>query len=74
MRVLEIDDCINETCPWSGEPVQADSRAEYSGHVVGFCNPDCRDKFEKATRHFEDAISSQADHSNGLDSSGQLVT
>ncbi len=35
--------------------VQADSLTEYDGHVVGFCNPGCRDKFESAVRHFEEA-------------------
>ena len=35
MRALDIADCINETCPWSGKPVQADSLAEYGGRVVG---------------------------------------
>ena len=29
MTELNIDDCINETCPWSGKPVQADSLALY---------------------------------------------
>lgn len=52
---LDIADCINETCPWSGEPVQADSLTEYDGKVVGFCNPGCRDKFEAAIRHFDGA-------------------
>ena len=46
MRALDIADCINETCLSSGKPVQADSLTEYDGHVVGFCNPGCRDKFE----------------------------
>ncbi len=55
MRSLDIADCINETCPWSGEPVQADSLIEFDGHVVGFCNTGCRDKFESAVRHFEQA-------------------
>jgi len=53
--VLDIADCINETCPWSGKPVQADSLTEYDGNVVGFCNPGCRDQFESAIRHFEEA-------------------
>ena len=60
MRALDIADCINETCPWSGEPVQADSLTEYDGHVVGFCNPGCLDKFESAVRHFEEAKASRA--------------
>ncbi len=53
MTDLNIDDCINETCPWSGKPVQADSLALCGDDVVGFCNPGCRDKFESAVRHFE---------------------
>ena len=60
MPDLDIADCINETCPWSGRPVHADSLAEYDGHVVGFCNTGCRDKFESAVRHFEDARASAA--------------
>ena len=50
---LDIADCINETCPWSGKPVQPDSLTRHDGRVVGFCNPGCRDKFEAAVRHFE---------------------
>ncbi len=60
MANLDIADCINETCPWSGKPVQADSLTEYGGHVVGFCNTGCRDKFETAVRHFEIAQASAA--------------
>ena len=52
---LNIDDCINETCPWSGKPVSADSLTRYNGKVVGFCNPGCRDKFETAVSHFDNA-------------------
>ena len=40
-RALDIDDCINETCPWSGKPVQADSLTEYNGHVVGMPSGRC---------------------------------
>ena len=32
----------------------------YRGSVVGFCNPGCRDKFEKASAMFEAAIAGQA--------------
>ena len=60
MPDLDIADCINETCPWSGEPVRADSLTEYAGEVVGFCNTGCRDKFETAVRHFEAAKDSSA--------------
>ena len=52
---LKLEDCINTTCPWSGKPVAADSLTLYRGHVVGFCNTGCRDKFETATKHFEAA-------------------
>lgn len=54
-KPLDIADCINDTCPWSGKPVSADSLTLYKGQVVGFCNPGCRDKFEKAIAHFEAA-------------------
>lgn len=56
MNDLDIADCVNETCPWSGRPVRADSLTEYDDRVVGFCNPGCRDKFEAALRHFERAV------------------
>ena len=52
---LRIEDAVNETCPWSGKPIAADSLTLYRGDVVGFCNPGCRDKFEAAIRHFEAA-------------------
>ena len=61
MTDLNIDDCINETCPWSGKQVQADSLALYGDDVVGFCNPGCRDKFESAVRHFEKARASSVE-------------
>lgn len=53
MTALKIEDAINDNCPWSGEPVRADSLTTYRGHVVGFCNPGCRDKFETATGAFD---------------------
>jgi len=54
---LKIEDCINKTCPWSGDPVVESSLSRYKGHVVGFCNTGCRDKFEKAIGHFEEVLS-----------------
>lgn len=53
---LDITDCINKVCPWSGKPVSADSLMLYRGHVVGFCNPGCRDKFQKALALFDEII------------------
>lgn len=54
---LLLVDAINETCPWSGNPISADSLTLYRGKVVGFCNPGCRDKFAAATAHFDKASS-----------------
>jgi YHS domain-containing protein len=56
---LRLEDCVNTHCPWSGEPVSADSLTLYKGKVVGFCNTGCRDKFEVATRAFDTAIESK---------------
>ena len=56
---LKLEDAVNETCPWSGKPVSADSLTLYQGRVVGFCNTGCRDKFEKAVHHFEAALSKE---------------
>jgi len=36
--------------------VQADSLTRYNGHVVGFCNPGCKDKFEKAVAMFDGIV------------------
>lgn len=57
---FDIADCINQTCPWSGEPVQSDSLTEYNGHIVGFCNTGCRDKFDAAVHHCQEAIAAKA--------------
>jgi hypothetical protein len=53
---LRLEDCVNDTCPWSGEPVSADSLTRYREQVVGFCNTGCRDKFEAAMAAFDNAI------------------
>jgi len=47
---------INTHCPWSGDPVSEDSLTVYKGQVVGFCNPGCRDKFDKAQQQFDALI------------------
>ena len=61
---LKLEDCVNDVCPWSGDPVSADALTRYPGRdgkpvVVGFCNPGCRNKFEAATERFERAIAEQ---------------
>jgi hypothetical protein len=53
---VRIEDAVSDTCPWSGKPVSADSLTLYKDAVVGFCNPECRDKFDTAVRHFEAAL------------------
>ena len=53
---LRIEDCVNDTCPWSGKPVSPASLTRYRGQVVGFCNTGCRDKFEAAASAFDSAI------------------
>ena len=55
-KALRIEDAVNETCPWSGQPIAADSLTLYRNAVVGFCNPGCRDKFKAAIDHFEKAL------------------
>ncbi|BCM84874.1 glutathione S-transferase [Methylobacterium indicum] len=63
---LRIEDAVNELCPWSGKPIAADSLTLYNGAVVGFCNPGCRDKFERALHHFEGALQARRAASAGL--------
>lgn len=53
---LDARECVNDRCPWSGEPVDPAALTRYRGHVVGFCNTGCRDKFEQAVKTFEAAI------------------
>ncbi|MEM9356009.1 MAG: glutathione S-transferase [Pseudomonadota bacterium] len=61
METLDIADCINDICPWSGKAVSADSLTVYRGAVVGFCNQGCRDRFEKAVSQFEARLKLRAD-------------
>lgn len=58
-ETLRIEDAVNRTCPWSGQPIAAEALTRYKGEVVGFCNPGCRDKFEAALKHFDQAIADQ---------------
>lgn len=53
---LKMEDCINSARPWSGKPVSADSLMFCRGKTIGFCNPDCRDKFLKASVSFDELI------------------
>ena len=53
---LDIKDAVNLLCPWSGKEISADSLTRYKGQTVGFCNPGCRDKFERAINSFDDCL------------------
>ena len=57
---LDLADCINAVCPWSGKPVAADSLTLYRVNVVGFCNTGCRDKFDTAAAVFDTTIAGLA--------------
>jgi len=62
---LDLADCVNAACPWSGKPITADSLTRYRGSVVGFCNPGCRDKFDQAVAMFEAALADRAGQAGG---------
>ena len=53
---LKIKNAINTNCPWSGNPIVENSLTVYKGHVVGFCNTGCRDKFDKALNLFDGLV------------------
>lgn len=55
---------INTHCPWSGDTVSETALTTYKGVVVGFCNPGCRDKFDRATQAFDADIASQVSRSD----------
>ncbi len=57
---------INTNCPWSGNDVAANSLTQYRGSTVGFCNPGCRDKFERATHHFDQHLPGHQEESRAL--------
>jgi hypothetical protein len=63
MPNLKLENCVNDHCPWSGDPVVEDSLTVYKGRVVGFCNTGCRDKFEKAITMFESSLNAGSDAS-----------
>ena len=59
VSALDVADCIDEPCPRPGRPVRADPPTGYGGEVVGFRNPGCRGRFERAIRRFEEAKAPQ---------------
>lgn len=63
---LRIEDAVNDLCPWSGKPIVPDALTLYNGAVVGFCDPECRDKFARAVAAFEDALRARRVANAGL--------
>ncbi len=53
---LQLSDCLNQVCPWTGRPVSADGLMQYRGRVVGFCGQGERDRFARAMTVFDAAI------------------
>ena len=53
---LKIKNAINTNCLWSGNPIAENSLTIYKGHVVGFCNTGCRNKFDKALNLFDGLV------------------
>lgn len=56
---LDLSQAVNDSCPWSGKPIEADSLTLYRGEVVGFCNTGCRDKFATAAALFDARIAAK---------------
>ena len=50
---LRPEDCVNEVCPWSGDPVSADSLTLYRGKVV---------QLEDTVRSFKAVVDGEYDH------------
>jgi len=57
---LQISDCINQVCPWTGRPISADGLMQYRGRVVGFCSQGERDQFARAVAVFDAAIAGKS--------------
>ena len=53
-ETLKIEDAVDETCPWSGQPIAADARVLHRHQVAG-----CRGRFAAAIDHFEKAIAAR---------------
>ncbi len=58
--VLAIADASNARCPFSGEPIVADALTRRRGQVVGFCKPDCRDRYARTPERFAEAVAKAA--------------
>jgi len=56
MTTLQIADCVNDVCPWTGQPVAADALMLYRGRVIGFADPRARDRFRAAVVALETAL------------------
>ena len=58
---LDLAECVNQVCPWSGRPVSADGLTRYRGRIVGFSSPGERDRFERAVAMFDAALTGRGE-------------
>ena len=56
MSRLDLRDCANDVCPWTGKPVSAEALTVYKGRVIGFADRRARDLFLAAMVAFETAL------------------
>lgn len=66
-KTVQISECVNDTCPWSGEPVRQGASTTYRECRVGFCSKEHRDQFQAAIRYFNEIIAcnDQENHIKG---------
>ena len=57
---LNLTECVNQVCPWSGRPVSPEGLMKYRGRVIGFCSQGERDRFARAVAMFDAAIAGRA--------------
>ena len=53
---LDLRECVNQVCPWTGRPVSTEGLMRYRGRVIGFCSQGERDRFARAVAMFDAAI------------------
>lgn len=56
---LDLEDAVNDVCPWTGKPVAAEALATYRGRTVGFADRTARDRFFAALVILDAAIEAE---------------
>ncbi len=51
-----LNHVFNQYCPWTQQPIAADSLAQYQGVIIGFSCPQNRDKFVAAPQQHADVL------------------